>query len=103
MMDRNLLWERTEKAFINLTDPSVEVSDITPQDYIQKSYDENITDEFLEPIRMSKNFFKDEDSLICFNFRPDRARQIIKALSEKEFDDFKRKNVPKIDILTFTQ
>ena len=103
MMDRNLLWERTEKAFLNLTDPNGKNIDISPADYLNKSYDANITDEFLEPIRISKSFLKDEDSLICFNFRPDRARQIIKALSEKEFDNFKRKSIPDIDILTFTQ
>ncbi len=103
MMDRNLLWERTEKAFKSLTDPSFKVTDISPQDYLNKSYGANITDEFLEPIRISNNFLKDEDSLICFNFRPDRARQIVKALSEKEFDNFKRKNVPNINLLTFTQ
>jgi 2,3-bisphosphoglycerate-independent phosphoglycerate mutase len=102
-MDRNLIWERTEKAFVNLTDPNVKKIDISPADYLNKSYDANITDEFLEPIRISKNFLKDEDSLICFNFRPDRARQIIKALSEKEFDNFKRKSIPDVDILTFTQ
>jgi len=103
IMDRNLLWERTEKAFINLTDPSVKISDVSPQDYLKKSYNKNITDEFLDPIRISKSFLKDNDSLICFNFRPDRARQIIKALSEKEFDDFDRKNHPNLDVLTFTQ
>ena len=103
IMDRNLLWERTERAFTNLTDPNVKVSNISPQDYLSKSYNNKITDEFLEPIRISNNFLKDGDSLICFNFRPDRARQIIKSLSEKEFSDFKRKNVPNIDIVTFTQ
>ncbi len=103
IMDRNLLWERTEKAFSNLTDPNVKVNNISPEDYLSKSYSKNITDEFLDPIRISKNFLKDDDSLICFNFRPDRARQIIKALSEKEFDDFERGNIPNLDILTFTQ
>ncbi|ABM72820.1 Phosphoglycerate mutase, co-factor-independent (iPGM) [Prochlorococcus marinus str. MIT 9515] len=103
IMDRNLLWERTEKAFINLTDPNLQVTDLSPEDYLNKSYGENITDEFLEPVRISKKFLKDGDSLICFNFRPDRARQIIKALSEREFDNFKRNIIPDIDILTFTQ
>ena len=102
-MDRNLLWERTEKAFTNLTDPNIQVADISPEDYLNECYGQNITDEFLDPIRISKNFLKDEDTLICFNFRPDRARQIIKALSEKEFNDFEGKNIPNIDILTFTQ
>ena len=103
VMDRNLLWERTEKAFKNLTDPNFNVTDISPENYLNKSYSENITDEFLKPVRISKNHLKDEDCLICFNFRPDRARQIIKALSDKDFDNFERKSVPKINILTFTQ
>ena len=103
IMDRNLLWDRTEKAFRNLTDPNVKVSNISPKDYLSKSYNKKITDEFLEPIRISNNFLKDGDSLICFNFRPDRARQIIKSLSEKQFSEFERKSVPNLDIVTFTQ
>ena len=103
MMDRNLLWERTEKAYSNLTDPDIQVTNISPQDYIKKSYKKNITDEFIEPIRMSENYLKDGDSLICFNFRPDRSRQIIKSLTEKKFSDFERKLVPNIDVVTFTQ
>ena len=54
-MDRNLLWERTEKAHANLTDPDIKVTNISPQDYIKKSYKKNITDEFIAPIRMSEN------------------------------------------------
>ena len=103
IMDRNLLWERTEKAYANLTDPGIKVKNISAQDYIKKSYDKNITDEFIEPIRMSDNYLKNGDSLICFNFRPDRARQIIKSLAEKKFSDFERKIIPDIDIVTFTQ
>ena len=103
IMDRNLLWDRTKKAYTNLTDSDIKVTNISAQDYIKKSYDKNITDEFIEPIRMSDNYLKDGDSLICFNFRPDRARQIIKALAEKKFSDFERKIIPNLDIITFTQ
>ena len=103
IMDRNLLWERTEKAYSNLTDPNIKVTNISPQDYINKSYEESITDEFMEPIRMSENYLKDGDTLICFNFRPDRARQIIKSLSEKKFSEFERKIFPNLDLVTFTQ
>ena len=103
IMDRNLLWERTEKAYANLTDPDIKIKKISPKDYIKNSYDKNITDEFIEPIRLSKNYLKDGDSLICFNFRPDRARQIIKSLSDKNFTDFERKNFPNLDLITFTQ
>ena len=103
IMDRNLLWDRTEKAYVNLTDTDIEITNISPQDYIQKSYDKNITDEFIEPIRLSDNYLKDGDSLICFNFRPDRARQIIKSLTDKEFSDFERKFFPDLELVTFTQ
>ena len=103
MMDRNLLWERTEKAFKNLIDPNLKVTNVSPEEYIKDSYNKNITDEFLEPVRLSNNFLKEDDSLICFNFRPDRARQIIKAFSEKKFDEFPRKIIPKLKIVTFTQ
>jgi len=103
IMDRNLLWDRTEKAYSNLTDPDIKVTNISPQNYLKQSYEKNITDEFLEPIRMSENYLKDGDSLICFNFRPDRARQIIQSLSDKEFSDFKRQIFPNLDLITFTQ
>ncbi|OUL43700.1 phosphoglycerate mutase (2,3-diphosphoglycerate-independent) [Prochlorococcus sp. HOT_208_60] len=103
IMDRNLLWDRTEKAYSNLTNPEIQITKIPPQVYIEESYAKNITDEFIEPIRMSENYLKDGDSLICFNFRPDRARQIVQSLSVKEFSYFKRKNHPKLDFVTFTQ
>ncbi len=103
IMDRNLLWDRTEKAYTNLTDPKIKITNISPQDYIKQSYDQNITDEFIEPVRISENYLKEGDSLICFNFRPDRARQIIKSLSEKEFSDFKREFFPNLNLVTFTQ
>ena len=103
IMDRNLLWDRTEKAYNNLTDPNFKITNISPQEYIEKSYKKSITDEFIEPIRMSENYLKDGDTLICFNFRPDRARQIIKSLSEKNFSDFERKVFPNLNLVTFTQ
>jgi len=103
IMDRNLLWDRTKKAYANLTDPDIQITNISPQDYIKQSYENNITDEFIEPIRMSENYLKDGDRLIFFNFRPDRARQIVKSLSSKKFSDFERKNCPNLDFITFTQ
>ncbi len=103
IMDRNLLWDRTEKAYANLTDPDIKITNISPQEYIKKSYENDITDEFIKPTRMSENYLKEGDSLICFNFRPDRARQIIQSLSDKLFSDFERKFFPNLDLVTFTQ
>ena len=71
IMDRNLLWERTEKAFINLTDPSLTVTDITAQDYINKSYGENITD---ESVRMRTVGFASSANIVAGGIIPDRDR-----------------------------
>ena len=103
IMDRNQLWERTEKAFNNLTDPNKEVENLTAREYLKDSYEKKITDEFLEPAKLSETTLKNGDYLISFNFRPDRARQIIKALSEENFKEFERIYNPKIKVITFTQ
>jgi len=102
-MDRDNRWERTLKAYELLTDPNLIISDHSAEEIIKKSYEEGITDEFIEPIRLSSSFFKDGDGVVFFNFRPDRARQIVKALKLKDFDGFERKNKRDIDLLTFTQ
>ena len=103
IMDRNHLWERTEKAFVNLTNPDNKVQDLKATEYLNKSYEQEITDEFLEPARLTNTVLNDGDGLICFNFRPDRARQIIKALSDSSFEEFNRNNKPELNIVTFTQ
>ena len=102
-MDRDNRWERTSKAFELLTNPKVSTTDYSIKELLDKSYKEGITDEFLEPIKLTPSFLKDGDGLIMFNFRPDRARQLIKSLSLEKFDGFSRDNQPKLDIVTFTQ
>ncbi len=102
-MDRDNRWERTSKAYELLTNPDIIKSELSAQEIIENSYKEGITDEFLEPIRLTSSYLKDGDGLIVFNFRPDRARQLVKALKIKDFKSFKRKNEINIDVLTFTQ
>ena len=102
-MDRDNRWERTLKAYELLTNPNFIISDLSAKESINKSYEEGITDEFIEPIRLSSSFLKDGDGVVVFNFRPDRARQLVKALKLKDFDGFERKNKIDLDILTFTQ
>ncbi len=102
-MDRDNRWERTSKAYDLLTNPSFEINELSIEASINKSYAEEITDEFLEPIRFSNSYLKDGDGLIVFNFRPDRARQLVKAIKLEDFDGFTRKNKIDIDVLTFTQ
>ncbi|MGC5198262.1 2,3-bisphosphoglycerate-independent phosphoglycerate mutase, partial [Aphanothece microscopica] len=65
---------------------------------------EDIGDEFLEPVRLAEGQLKDGDGVICFNFRPDRVRQLIRSLVSAEFTDFERSDpIPALDVVTFTQ
>ena len=102
-MDRDNRWERTSKAYELLTNPDFAISESTPYESLHKSYESGTTDEFIEPVRLSSSYLKEDDGLIMFNFRPDRARQLMRALTLDEFKDFKRKQRPKLDIVTFTQ
>ena len=102
-MDRDQRWERTNKAYRLYTDPSIDVDQRQPEDILTDSYLGGITDEFLEPVRLQNTVMQDGDALLMFNFRPDRARQIIQALCLKNFDGFDREHTPALDILTFTQ
>ena len=102
-MDRDNRWERTSKAFELLTNPDFPTTHLSPTEVLNKSYASGVTDEFLEPVRLTSSHFKDGDGLIMFNFRPDRARQLIKAISLKEFDGFPRKYKTNLKTVTFTQ
>ncbi len=102
-MDRDNRWERTAKAYELLTNPNFVVSNLSAEESLNKSYEKGITDEFIEPVRLSSSFLKDGDGVVFFNFRPDRARQLVKAIKLKDFDCFERKNKLDIEVLTFTQ
>ncbi len=101
-MDRDNRWERTEKAYRLLTEPS-EISPLTPAEILEASYAENITDEFIEPVRLAPDLLEPDDGLICFNFRPDRVRQLMRALVLPEFSGFERTWVTPLHVVTFTQ
>ncbi|MCP9778665.1 MULTISPECIES: 2,3-bisphosphoglycerate-independent phosphoglycerate mutase [unclassified Cyanobium] len=101
-MDRDNRWDRTEKAYRLLTEPS-EISELSPVNAIHASYAQEIGDEFLEPLRLAEGLIKSGDALVCFNFRPDRVRQLIRALVLPEFDDFARQRQDPLDVVTFTQ
>lgn len=91
-MDRDNAWDRVVKAYDAMVlGEGVEESD--PVQAIKNSYENNITDEFVVPTVTDKDgMIKENDSVICFNFRPDRARQITRAFVDPEFDGFERKS-----------
>jgi 2,3-bisphosphoglycerate-independent phosphoglycerate mutase len=96
-------WERTSRAHNLLTDPEFPVSTESPTAVLEASYAAGTTDEFLEPTRLSACHLQEGDALLMFNFRPDRARQIIQSLTLEDFEGFSRPHRPKLDVVTFTQ
>jgi 2,3-bisphosphoglycerate-independent phosphoglycerate mutase len=107
-MDRDNRWERTQKAYDAM------VSGQGPRsrsavEYIRKSYEAGVTDEFVEPGTIVDandqpiGPIRDGDSVIFFNFRSDRARQLTRALALDEFAGFERRPHPKIHMTTMTQ
>lgn len=88
-MDRDNNWDRVEKAYDMLTlGEGVPCTD--PAKAVEESYVNGVTDEFIKPIKVYENgkpvgILEKGDSVICFNFRPDRAREITRSVSQKEF------------------
>ncbi len=93
-MDRDKRWERTKLAYeaIALGQSNVVFSDA--EKTILKSYSNKITDEFIVPrVKESYKGISKRDSVIFYNYRTDRARQLTRALSENSFKPFKRKKI----------
>ncbi len=97
-MDRDKRWERLVKAYDALT-LSEGVTAKDAQDAIDQSYAKDETDEFVLPTVINPVPIKDNDSVVFINFRPDRAREITRALVDPEFDGFDRKQ--KVSGLTY--
>jgi len=92
-MDRDNRWERTEKAYKAMVSAEGLQSD-NVLDAIESSYEEGINDEFFIPtVINSEGIVKNNDGILFFNFRADRARQITRALAIDEFKKFKRKEI----------
>ncbi|MCQ2434641.1 MAG: 2,3-bisphosphoglycerate-independent phosphoglycerate mutase [Oscillospiraceae bacterium] len=90
-MDRDNAWDRVEKAYAAMVyGEGVEGSD--PVQAIKDSYTNGVTDEFMLPTVTDKNgMISKDDSVVFFNFRPDRARQITRAYVDADFTGFARK------------
>ena len=105
-MDRDKRWERTERAF-NLLVKGEGLRASDPLAATRKSYEHGITDEFVEPIVVTREngepvaTIQDGDSVIFFNFRADRARQITSALAVPGFDAFPVTNRPHVHFVCF--
>ncbi|HZG37526.1 MAG TPA: 2,3-bisphosphoglycerate-independent phosphoglycerate mutase [Nodosilinea sp.] len=101
-MDRDNRWDRVEKAYRVMTDPG-EGSGQTAMEALLASYDQEINDEFVEPVRLAPGAIAPEDGVIFFNFRPDRARQLTQALVDPNFKGFERELIAPPNFVTMTQ
>jgi 2,3-bisphosphoglycerate-independent phosphoglycerate mutase len=101
-MDRDNRWERVEKYWRALTLADAPASESAVAS-VQTSYDNNLGDEFVLPTIVTKRPIIDGDSVICFNFRPDRVREISRALTQPVFDGFVRPITPKIYYACMTE
>ncbi len=87
-MDRDNRWDRVEKAYRTIVlgqGPRAE----TAQDVIANAYANDIIDEFFEPTVLGDyTGMRDDDGLLCLNFRADRAREVLAAIADPDFDAF---------------
>ena len=89
-MDRDKRWERVEKGYRAIAEASPK-TESSPLEYVESSYKKDELDEFIEPVAFSEyDGFKESDSLIFYNFRSDRAREIITAIGDRNFSEFPR-------------
>jgi len=96
-MDRDNRWERIELAYRAIVHGEAETRTDDPIAALQKSYEQDVTDEFIKPIVVTKDaspsaapvgLIHDDDAVIFFNYRADRARQMTNALAAPDFDKF---------------
>ena len=99
-MDRDNNWDRIRKSYDVLVNGLGKInSDVI--EYMENSYKENITDEFIKPMLINKEgIITDGDGLLVFNFRPDRIRELFKVITNKEFNEFPHKTFKNIKLTT---
>ncbi|MGF1459389.1 MAG: 2,3-bisphosphoglycerate-independent phosphoglycerate mutase [Leptolyngbyaceae cyanobacterium] len=101
-MDRDRRWDRIKKAYDVMVNDGVG-DDRTAVEVMQAAYSAEITDEFIEPVRLAPGAIAPGDGVIFFNFRPDRARQLTQVFVDPEFDGFERSQIEPLSFATMTQ
>lgn len=108
-MDRDHRWERTEKAYRAIVEGKSARQFRDPVQGMEASYRDGVTDEFVIPFTIvdekgqPAGLLSEEDAVIFFNFRADRARQLTRALACPDFDHFARAQGPVRTFLTLTE
>lgn len=99
-MDRDNRWDRIEYAYQNMTTDKY-LTNQSYQQVISQSYQEGIFDEFVKPLLLDYNgIVSENDGMICFNFRPDRLRELFSAFTNPHFEGFERSFIPGLKLVT---
>lgn len=106
-MDRDNRWDRVARAYAALVDGTGETA-ASAREAIEAAYSRGENDEFVQPTVIVPggepvSRIRDGDSVIFFNFRADRARQLTRALTEPDFREFPRERFPSILLVCFTE
>jgi 2,3-bisphosphoglycerate-independent phosphoglycerate mutase len=102
-MDRDGRWDRVKEAYDAIVHAQGERA-ATADEAVRTSYVRGETDEFIRPTVIGDyDGIAEGDAVIHFNFRPDRARELVRALGEPDFDEFPRGVVPEIRLTTLTE
>ncbi|MCX6702319.1 MAG: 2,3-bisphosphoglycerate-independent phosphoglycerate mutase [Candidatus Wolfebacteria bacterium] len=104
-MDRDNHWERTQKTYETLIGKGTIIDEKDIETHIKKTYERKLNDEYVEPALIGPEArpIKDNDSLIFFDFREDRMKQIISPFILPEFDKFPRENFKNLLVATMTR
>ena len=105
-MDRDRRWDRTKKAWDAIVLGRGEFRKLPPSAAVEQQYSLRKTDEFMPPLIFSypnEQRVRDGDSVLFFNFRADRARQLSQAFLLKDFDGFDRDVWPQVHFVSLTQ
>ncbi len=101
-MDRDNRWDRVEKAWQAIVLGEGVVRD-SAADAVERSYAEKVTDEFVVPAIVGPAGVREGDSVVFFNFRPDRAREITRAFVDPTFEGFARPVFPSVHFVCLTE
>jgi 2,3-bisphosphoglycerate-independent phosphoglycerate mutase len=105
-MDRDNRWDRTKKAWDAVVLGRGESSQLSPSEALDRQYGLGKTDEFMPPLvfgHANEQRIRDGDTVLFFNFRSDRARQLSQAFLIKDFKGFDREVCPQVHFVTLTQ
>jgi 2,3-bisphosphoglycerate-independent phosphoglycerate mutase len=107
-MDRDKRWDRTKLAYDAMVLGKAAATNTSALNAIRASHAEGVTDEFVKPVVIVGSDgapigpIRDGDSVVCFNFRADRMRQIVRAIALDDFDGFERPGRPHVHCTTMT-